>query len=111
MYFVAAHRHRAGAPIGRPEKKSLATSVANPARLRHLPTARITVSAGRRSNAEYRKREHLTAAEIDKLIEAAKGNRHGHRDATMILVATVMASGPLNYANYGGKTSISGAPR
>jgi integrase len=28
-----------------------------------------------------------TAAEIDKLIEAAKGNRHGHRDATMILVA------------------------
>jgi hypothetical protein len=34
-----------------------------------------------------RKREHLTAAEIDKLIEAAKGNRHGHRDATMILVA------------------------
>jgi integrase len=87
MYFVAAHRHRAGGLIGRPEKKSLATSVANPARLRHLPTARITVSAGRRSNAEYRKREHLTAAEIDKLIEAAKGNRHGHRDATMILVA------------------------
>ena len=39
------------------------------------------------ANSEYRKREHLTAAEIDKLIEAAKGNRHGHRDATMILVA------------------------
>ncbi len=41
----------------------------------------------RRPNAEYRKREHLTESEIDKLIEAAKGNRHGHRDATMILVA------------------------
>jgi hypothetical protein len=40
------------------------------------------VPAGRLPNSEYRKREHLTAAEIDKLIEAAKGNRHGHRDAT-----------------------------
>jgi integrase len=45
------------------------------------------VSGGRLPNSEYRKREHLTAAEIDKLIEAAKGNRHAHRDATMILVA------------------------
>jgi integrase len=45
------------------------------------------VAGGRLPNSEYRKREHLTAAEIDKLIEAAKGNRHGHRDATMILVA------------------------
>jgi integrase len=45
------------------------------------------VFPGRLPNSEYRKREHLTAAEIDKLIEAAKGNRHGHRDATMILVA------------------------
>jgi hypothetical protein len=30
----------------------------------------------------YRKREHLTETEIRKLIEAAKGNRYGHRDAT-----------------------------
>jgi integrase len=29
----------------------------------------------------------LIPAEVDKLIEAAKDNRHGHRDATMILVA------------------------
>jgi type 1 fimbriae regulatory protein FimB/type 1 fimbriae regulatory protein FimE len=28
-----------------------------------------------------------TAAEVESLIEAAKGNRHGHRDATMILLA------------------------
>jgi integrase len=31
--------------------------------------------------------EFLTAAEVEALIEAAKGNRHGHRDATMILMA------------------------
>jgi integrase len=48
---------------------------------------RSAIPAGRLPNSEYRKREHLTGAEIDKLIEAAKGNRHGHRDATMILVA------------------------
>jgi type 1 fimbriae regulatory protein FimB/type 1 fimbriae regulatory protein FimE len=41
----------------------------------------------RGTNASYRRREHLTTAEIDKLIEAAKGNRYGHRDATLILVA------------------------
>ena len=41
----------------------------------------------RRPNAAYRKREHLTETEIEKLIEAAKGNRYGHRDATKILVA------------------------
>ena len=46
-----------------------------------------TVLPNRASNVSYRKREHLTPAEIDKLIEAAKGNRHGHRDATLILVA------------------------
>jgi type 1 fimbriae regulatory protein FimB/type 1 fimbriae regulatory protein FimE len=45
------------------------------------------VSRGRRPNAAYRKREHLTETEIEKLIEAAKSNRYGHRDATMILVA------------------------
>jgi type 1 fimbriae regulatory protein FimB/type 1 fimbriae regulatory protein FimE len=45
------------------------------------------VTTGRRPNADYRKREHLTETEIEKLIEAAKTNRHGHRDSTMILVA------------------------
>ena len=53
-----------------------------------LPTGeKRAVAAGRRSNADYRKREYLTPGEIEKLIEAAKGNRYGHRDATMILVA------------------------
>jgi type 1 fimbriae regulatory protein FimB/type 1 fimbriae regulatory protein FimE len=41
----------------------------------------------RRRNAEMRTREYLTDAEVARLIEAAKGNRWGHRDATMILVA------------------------
>jgi integrase len=41
----------------------------------------------RKSNAEYRSREHLTEQEVERLIEAAKGNRWGHRDATMVLLA------------------------
>jgi integrase len=45
------------------------------------------VTPRRLKNAELRTREHLIPAEVDKLIEAAKDNRHGHRDATMILVA------------------------
>ena len=45
------------------------------------------VAPQRRPNSEYRKREHLTPAEVAKLIEAARGDRYGQRDATMILVA------------------------
>jgi integrase len=41
----------------------------------------------RRPNAELRTREYLTDAEVARLTDAAKGNRWGHRDATMILVA------------------------
>jgi site-specific recombinase XerD len=41
----------------------------------------------REPNAKLRTREHLTEPEVQKLIEAAKDNRHGHRDATMILIA------------------------
>ncbi len=41
----------------------------------------------RKPNAELRTREHLTPGEIEKLIKAAKSGRHGHRDATMVLVA------------------------
>jgi type 1 fimbriae regulatory protein FimB/type 1 fimbriae regulatory protein FimE len=46
-----------------------------------------TVTPRRRPNAELRTREHLTPTEVEALIEAAKGNRYGHRDATMILLA------------------------
>jgi integrase len=41
----------------------------------------------RRPNAELRTREYLTDAEVGRLTEAAKGNRWGQRDATMILTA------------------------
>src|ERR1700730_14942335 len=41
----------------------------------------------RRPNSELRSREYLTKAEVDLLTEAAKANRQGHRDATMILIA------------------------
>jgi len=43
--------------------------------------------AGRPPNRALRTREHLTPAEVERLIEAAKDNRQGHRDATMILIA------------------------
>jgi site-specific recombinase XerD len=35
---------------------------------------------GRKANEAYRVREHLTEAEMDKLLAALKRNRHGHRD-------------------------------
>ena len=51
-------------------------------------TVNRTVTTPRRKpNSVYRTREHLTGAEVDRLIDAAKANRWGHRDATMILVA------------------------
>ena len=43
--------------------------------------------ARRRPNAELRTREYLTEPEIEKLLAAVKGNRWGHRDMTMLLVA------------------------
>ena len=46
-----------------------------------------TVMPKRRPNAELRTREHLTEAEVERLMAKAKDNRWGHRDATMILVA------------------------
>jgi integrase len=45
-----------------------------------------TVAPKRQKNADLRTREHLTPGEVETLLEAARGNRHGHRDATMILL-------------------------
>ena len=50
-------------------------------------TENRTVMPRRRKNAELRSREYLTEHEIEALMAAARQNRHGHRDATMILVA------------------------
>jgi site-specific recombinase XerD len=41
---------------------------------------RPVASTGRKPNSEYRSREHLTEAEIGKLLAALKANRHGQRD-------------------------------
>jgi type 1 fimbriae regulatory protein FimB/type 1 fimbriae regulatory protein FimE len=50
-------------------------------------TVKRTVTPKRRRNGDLRTREYLTEAEVERLMKAATGNRHGHRDATMILVA------------------------
>ena len=46
-----------------------------------------SVAPGRATNASLRTREYLTPAEAAKLEKAARDGRHGHRDATMILLA------------------------
>jgi integrase len=46
-----------------------------------------TVTPRRAKNSELRTREYLTELEVDALMAAARQNRYGHRDATMILVA------------------------
>jgi integrase len=51
------------------------------ARLRDGASTSVNVTVGKRS------REYLTEREVERLIEAAKQNRSGHRDATAILVA------------------------
>jgi integrase len=46
-----------------------------------------TVMPRRAKNADLRTREYLTEHEIEALMAAARQNRYGHRDATMILIA------------------------
>jgi site-specific recombinase XerD len=50
-------------------------------------TVNRTVAPKRLPNAELRTREYLTEAEMERLLRAARENRWGHRDATMLLVA------------------------
>ena len=50
-------------------------------------TEKRTVAPKRPPNADLRTREYLTQAEVERLLNAARGNRWAHRDATMILVA------------------------
>ncbi len=57
---------------------------------RTAPTTEIgTVPPRPARNAERRPREYLTAQEVARLTAAARdrGGRHGHRDATLILLA------------------------
>jgi integrase len=55
-----------------------------------MPSAivkRTVIMPRRPKNADVRTREYLTDDEVQRLAEAAKANRHGQRDATMILIA------------------------
>jgi len=51
------------------------------------PIVKRTVTPKRLPNATLRTREYLTEAEVQRLMTAAKVNRWGHRDATMVLVS------------------------
>jgi integrase len=50
-------------------------------------TEKRTVTPKRRPNADVRTREYLTEGEVERIMDAARGNRWGHRDAAMLLVA------------------------
>src|SRR5271169_487708 len=72
-------------------------TVVDPRRAKYMAKARLrlitpaivkrTVTPKRLPNRHLRTREHLTEAEVERLMKAASGNRYGHRDATMVLVA------------------------
>jgi len=66
--------------MAKPHLKIVAPTIEN-------VTVRKAGDKTRRPNNAYRTREHLTETEVAKLIKAAKDNRHGHRDSTMVLVA------------------------
>lgn len=65
----------------------LATRHLRVVRPKHEKRAVDPSSPVRLPNSEYRTREYLTEREVNKLIEAAKDNRWGQRDSTMILLA------------------------
>jgi integrase len=52
-----------------------------------MANQRANASTPTTENFTVERRRYLTEREVERLIEAAKRNRHGHRDATMVLVA------------------------
>src|ERR1700733_13384552 len=50
-------------------------------------TVLATKPPRRPPNRELREREHLTDAEVEQLVEAARDNRYCSRDALMVLMA------------------------
>jgi integrase len=55
--------------------------------LRPSRSEKPTVRGGRAKNADYRQREYLTEAEIDKLVAAAGDSRNPIRDRLLVLMA------------------------
>jgi len=78
-------------------RRGIVRTVIGTARAKHMQKPRLklvtpaivnrTVTPRRPPNADLRTREHLTEAEVERLMDAARKNRWGHRDATMVLVA------------------------
>jgi type 1 fimbriae regulatory protein FimB/type 1 fimbriae regulatory protein FimE len=62
-------------------------------------TVNGTVPPRRKPNSDARDREHLTEAEIERLMKAAGENRYGHRDTTMILIAFRHGLRPVEVCN------------
>jgi hypothetical protein len=58
-------------------------------------------------NSKYRTREYLTEREVNKLIEAAKSNRWGQRDFTMVLNATPSYRRPSSRAYFATNNPVS----
>src|SRR5262249_30091118 len=56
-------------------------------RLASPATVKRTGTPKRPPNNELRTREYVTEAEVERLMNAARKNRWGHRDATMMLIA------------------------
>jgi len=58
------------------------------AALKLVPPTTVNRQVGvRPPNAELRPREYLTVDEVEAMVKAARSGRHGHRDATLILIA------------------------
>jgi hypothetical protein len=55
------------------------TTMSAPLRLVDRRAVNRSVPIIRAANAELRTREYLTAAEVEKLIKAARDGRYGHR--------------------------------
>ena len=55
--------------------------------LRPSPSEKPTVRSGRAKNTDYRQREYLTEAEVDKLVAAAGKGRNPVRDRLLIMMA------------------------
>jgi integrase len=67
-----------------------------PLKLVTSATKKRTVTPKRLPNGDLRTREYLTEGEVDRLMEVAKGNRYGHRDATMVLIGALGSGGLQN---------------
>jgi type 1 fimbriae regulatory protein FimB/type 1 fimbriae regulatory protein FimE len=68
-------------------EKSALRLVTPPSEKWTVPSEGSKPAAVRPKNGALRTREYLTPDEVKALMAAARENRHGHRDATMILIA------------------------